>query len=280
MVKTVKVKLKDQVKPVTYNANNLNLNLHDLVIVESERGQDCAEVVSVVEKSTQESVKGLVKKVLRLMTPQDHEQMASNKKEIKNIFKTTQKKIGERKLDMKLVEAEYSFDRSKIIFYFTAEGRVDFRELVRDLAHLFKARIELKQIGVRDEVKMFGGYGCCGRELCCAAFLKDFEPVTIRMAKQQNMPLNPEKISGLCGRLMCCLGYEYQTYKEFCKKLPKEGQYIETPEGKGRVLSVHTLKQMVLVELEDERKIEVSLKPKCEQHQDKGKCKQNHENEK
>ncbi|MBU1044648.1 MAG: stage 0 sporulation family protein [Candidatus Omnitrophica bacterium] len=279
MVKIVKVKLKDQVKPVPYNANNLNLNPNDMVIVESERGQDCAEVISVGEKNAQD-IKGAVKKVIRLMTPQDHEQMLTNKKEIKAIFKTTQKKIVERKLEMKLVEAEYSFDRSKIIFYFTAEGRVDFRELVRDLAHLFKARIELKQIGVRDEVKMFGGYGCCGRELCCAAFLKDFEPVTIRMAKQQNMPLNPEKISGLCGRLMCCLGYEYQTYKEFCKKLPKEGQYIETPEGKGRVLSVHTLKQTVLVELEDERKIEVSLKSKCAQNQDKGKCKQNHESEK
>ncbi|MFH1063012.1 MAG: stage 0 sporulation family protein [Candidatus Omnitrophota bacterium] len=277
MVKTVKVKLKDQVKPLTYNANNLNLNPHDMVIVESERGQDCAEVVSVVEKSSPENMKGLVKKVLRVMTPQDEEQMVNNKKEVKNIFKTTQKKIIERKLEMKLVEAEYSFDRSKIIFYFTAEGRVDFRELVRDLAHLFKARIELKQIGVRDEVKMFGGYGCCGRELCCAAFLKDFEPVTIRMAKQQNMPLNPEKISGLCGRLMCCLGYEYQTYKEFCKKLPKEGQFIETPEGKGRVLSVHTLKQMVLVELEDERKIEVFLENKCPHNQDKGKCKETHE---
>ena len=161
---------------------------------------------------------------------------------------------------MKLVEAEYSFDRSKIIFYFTAEGRVDFRELVRDLAHLFKARIELKQIGVRDEVKMFGGFGTCGKKLCCVAFLKDFEPVTIRMAKQQNMPLNPEKISGVCGRLMCCLGYEYQTYKDFSKSLPKEGQYIETPEGKGRVITVHTLKQSVIVELEDERKIEVSFK--------------------
>ncbi len=277
MVKIVKVKLRDQAKPLTYNANNLNLKPHDMVIVETERGQDCAEVVSVVEKNTQDNVKGSVKKILRLMTPQDHEQMANNKKEVKNIYKTTQKKIVERKLDMKLVEAEYSFDRSKIIFYFTAEGRVDFRELVRDLAHLFKARIELKQIGVRDEVKMFGGYGCCGRELCCAAFLKDFEPVTIRMAKQQNMPLNPEKISGLCGRLMCCLGYEYQTYKEFCKKLPKVGQYIETPEGKGRVLSVHTLKQTVLVELEDERKIEVSLKNKCANHQAKGKCKKDHE---
>jgi cell fate regulator YaaT (PSP1 superfamily) len=273
MIKKVKIKFKDQVKLLTYNANNLNLKQHDLVIVEAERGQDCAEVVSVIDKTSQDQTNNKLKKVLRVMTPEDKQQIEKNKKDVKDAFKTAQKKIVERKLEMKLVEAEYSFDRSKIIFYFTAEGRVDFRELVRDLAHLFKARIELKQIGVRDEVKMFGGYGCCGRQLCCAAFLKDFEPVTIRMAKQQNMPLNPEKISGLCGRLMCCLGYEYQTYKEYCKKLPKEGQYIDTPEGKGRVIAVHTLKQTVEIELEDERKIEVSLKHDCERKKEKGKTK-------
>ena len=272
MLKKVKIKLKDQGKLITYNANNLVLKPHDMVIVESERGHDSGEVISLVEKSSQDAPKAM-KKIIRIMTVKDKEQIDKNKKDVKDIFKTAQKKISERNLDMKLVEAEYSFDRSKIIFYFTAEGRVDFRELVRDLAHMFKARIELKQIGVRDEVKMFGGYGCCGRNLCCAAFLKDFEPVTIRMAKQQNMPLNPEKISGLCGRLMCCLGYEYQTYKEFCKKLPKEGQYIDTPEGKGRVISVHTLKQTVEVELEDERKIEVLLSGEQKSKKDKGKNK-------
>ena len=236
-----------------------------------ERGIDYGHVISDVERTTAEKIKGVIKPVIRVATAQDLEQVVKNAKEIKSVFDSAQKKIQERKLLMKLVKAEYSFDRSKVIFYFTAEGRIDFRELVRDLAHLFKARIELKQIGVRDEVKMFGGYGACGRKLCCAAFLKDFEPVTIRMAKQQNMPLNPEKISGVCGRLMCCLGYEYQTYKEFSKCLPKEGQYIETAEGRGRVISVHTLRQVVDVELEDEHKIEVSFKENCQRKHGKKK---------
>jgi len=262
MVKTVGIKLRDQGKVVLFNLHNVVCKAADVVIVESERGLDYGVVVPDHEAAGAEAPAGGVKRVVRMATKQDLDQIERNKQETKTIFETAQKKIQERNLTMKLVEAEYSFDRSKIIFYFTSEGRVDFRELVRDLAHLFKARIELKQIGVRDEVKMFGGFGCCGRKLCCAAFLKDFEPVTIRMAKQQNMPLNPEKISGLCGRLMCCLGYEYQTYKEFSKNLPKEGQYIDTPEGKGRVVSVHTLKQMVVVELEDERMVEVCLKGK------------------
>jgi len=266
-MKYIEVRLRDQGKLALFHANNVEFKIHDWVIVESERGQDYGQIVSVAEQINPEINKNSIKKIIRVATKQDLEQIKKNKQEIKKVFDTAQKKIEERKLSMKLVEAEYSYDTSKIIFYFTAEGRIDFRELVRDLAHLFRARIELKQIGVRDEVKMFGGYGCCGRELCCASFLKDFEPVTIRMAKRQNMPLNPEKISGLCGRLMCCLGYEYQTYKDFCKHLPKEGQYIETPEGKGRVVSVHTLKQMVVVELEDERKIEVSFKGKeCKKH--------------
>lgn len=259
-MKIVEVKLRDQGKLIIYNANNVDFKVHDIVIVESERGVDFGQVVSEAERATSDTSQGGLKRIIRVATKQDLAQLDKNKQDIKNVFDATEQKIEERKLPMKLVEAEYSFDRSKIIFYFTAEGRVDFRELVRDLAHLFKARIELKQIGVRDEVKMFGGFGCCGRKLCCSAFLRDFEPVTIRMAKQQNMPLNPEKISGLCGRLMCCLGYEYQTYKDFSKNLPKEGQYIETFEGKGRVLSVHTLKQTVTVELEDERTIEVCYK--------------------
>ena len=150
---------------------------------------------------------------------------------------------------MKIVDAEYSFDRSKIIFYFTAQGRIDFRDLVKDLAKIFKARIELRQIGVRDEAKLFGGYGCCGRPLCCAKFLKDFEPVTIRMAKDQGLPLNPPKISGVCGRLMCCLSYEYKTYKVLAKDLPREGEKVTTPEGKGKVISVNILKRSVVAEV-------------------------------
>jgi cell fate regulator YaaT (PSP1 superfamily) len=163
---------------------------------------------------------------------------------------------------MKLVQAEYSFDRTKIIFYFTADGRIDFRNLVKDLAKIFKARIELRQIGVRDEAKLFGGFGSCGRELCCAKFLKDFEPVTIKMAKEEGLPLNPPKISGLCGRLMCCLSFEYETYKILSKGLPHEGERVHIPQGKGKVVAVNVFKRNVTVELEDGTQIEVSYQEK------------------
>ena len=182
---------------------------------------------------------------------------------------TCQEKIQQHKLEMKLISAEYSFDRSKITFYFTSDGRVDFRELVKDLAKQFKARIELKQIGVRDEAKLLGGFGPCGMKLCCAKFLKSFEPVTIKMAKEQNLPLNPTKISGCCGRLMCCLGYEYQTYKKLMKGMPREGEIIKTKQGKGRVISVNALKRCVTVELEDGRHADISYESRSPQ---KGPC--------
>jgi cell fate regulator YaaT (PSP1 superfamily) len=161
---------------------------------------------------------------------------------------------------MKLVSCEYSFDRSKVLFYFTADGRIDFRNLVKDLARIFKARIEMRQIGVRDEAKLFGGFGPCGRELCCSRFLKDFEPVTIKMAKEQNLPLNPPKISGLCGRLMCCLSYEHTSYKQLSRDLPKEGDKIDTPKGKGKVVSINVLRRAVLVEISEGNQIEVIYK--------------------
>jgi cell fate regulator YaaT (PSP1 superfamily) len=161
---------------------------------------------------------------------------------------------------MKLVRAEYSFDRTKIIFYFTASGRVDFRNLVKDLAKIFKARIELRQIGVRDEARLFGGFGHCGRELCCKTFLKDFEPVTIKMAKEEGLPLNPPKISGLCGRLMCCLYFEYETYKILAKGLPREGEHVHTPEGKGKVIGINVFKRSATVELDDGKQIEIPYK--------------------
>ncbi len=181
----------------------------------------------------------------------DLKQVEDNKVKAKEAFSTCLKKIGEHKLDMKLVRAEYSFDRSKIVFYFTAAGRVDFRNLVKDLAKIFKARIELRQIGVRDEAKIFGGFGPCGRELCCAKFLKDFEPVTIKMAKEEGLPLNPPKISGLCGRLMCCLSFEYETYKMLAKGLPKEGDKVTLQQGKGEIISVNVFKRTAAVKLED-----------------------------
>src|SRR3989338_4961947 len=183
----------------------------DIVIVEADRGLDYGQVLSETAVILDSDVEEPLRKVMRKANPWDGHQIDKNKKKIKEVMAACSKKIQDRKLQMKLVDAEFSFDRLKIVFYFTAEGRIDFRDLVKDLAAEFKTRIELKQIGVRDEAKMLGGVGPGGRGICCATYLKDFEPVTIKMAKEQNLPLNPTKISGLCGRLMCCLGYEYKT---------------------------------------------------------------------
>lgn len=231
----------------------------DYVIIEAERGIEYGQVISDTELVSDTEIEAPLRKVLRIATRDDLRQIQENKEKTKEAMEVCAKKISEHKLNMRLVDAEYSFDRSKFIFYFTADGRIDFRELVKDLARLFKARIELRQIGVRDEAKMFGGYGPCGRVLCCKSFLKDFEPVTVRMAKDQNLSLNPTKISGLCGRLMCCLGYEYKVYKELLQNLPKQGEAINTKEGKGKVISVNPLKRTVMVEVGEEgRQIEVS----------------------
>lgn len=232
----------------------------DCVIVEHDRGLDYGCVVSPREIEKGNKPQEPPKKIVRLATEADKKQIEDNRRKAKEAFSTCSEKIKEHKLDMKLVRAEYSFDRTKIIFYFTASGRVDFRNLVKDLAKIFKARIELRQIGVRDEAKLFGGFGHCGRELCCRKFLKDFEPVTIKMAKDEGLPLNPPKISGLCGRLMCCLDFEYETYKALAKGLPREGEHVHTQEGKGRVIGINVFKRSVTVELEDGKQIEVTYK--------------------
>ena len=241
----------------SYYANNIRPKPGDYVIVEVERGHDYAQVIGDLEVILEADADKPLKKIIRIATKEDLARINENKKRITNAFQTCAKKIEERKLEMKLIDVEYSFDRTKIIFYFTSEDRVDFRELVKDLAHIFKVRIELRQIGVRDEAKMLGGFGHCGRPLCCASFLKGFEPVTIKMAKEQNLPLNPSKISGCCGRLMCCLGYEYENYRLYLKGLPKEGEKIKTKEGKGKVISVNALKRKVLIELEDGKQVEL-----------------------
>ena len=235
----------------------------DYVIIEAERGREYGQVISEPELVSEAEIEAPLRKIIRVATRDDLRQIQENKKKTKEAIDICTKKIADHKLNMKLVEAEYSFDRSKFIFYFTAEDRVDFRELVKDLAREFRARIELRQIGVRDEAKIFGGYGPCGRVLCCKSFLKDFEPVTVRMAKDQNLPLNPSKISGVCGRLMCCLGYEYKVYKSFLQGLPKQGETVNTKEGKGRVVSVNPLKRSVVVEVgEEPRQIEISYPKK------------------
>ncbi|MFH1782795.1 MAG: stage 0 sporulation family protein [Candidatus Omnitrophota bacterium] len=260
MRESVQIRLREAGNILYYNTNNIKPNVSDYVIVEVERGQDYGQVISEIELILEADLDKPLKNIIRIATKDDMNKIADNKKHIKSVSQTCLKKIKERKLDMKLIDSEYSFDKTKIIFYFTSEGRVDFRELVKDLAHIFKARIELRQIGVRDEARMLGGFGHCGRSLCCASFLKSFEPVTIRMAKEQNLPLNPSKISGCCGRLMCCLGYEYQNYRQYLKNLPKEGDKIKTKEGKGKVISVNALKRKVLVELENGKQIEIECK--------------------
>lgn len=260
MQEVVLVKIREGEKIAYFSVKDLpeqaehsqKVKIGDYVIIEAERGKDYGQVISETELISEAAVEAPLRKVVRTATKDDFRQIQENKKMTKEAIDICTKKIEEHKLNMKLVDAEYSFDRTKFIFYFTAEGRVDFRELVKDLARQFKVRIELRQIGVRDEAKMFGGFGPCGRTLCCKSFLKDFEPVTVRMAKDQNLPLNPTKISGVCGRLMCCLGYEYKVYKEFLQGLPKQGEAINTKEGKGRVISVDPLNRTVVVEVGEE----------------------------
>lgn len=268
MYEVVQVRLREGGKIQYYEIGELKPKIGEFVIVEADRGLDYGEVISEPEMVADIILEEPLRKILRNAAKTDLEQIKKNREKTKEAFATCQKKIQEHALKMKLIEAEYSFDRSKLIFYFTAEGRIDFRELVKDLARIFKARIELKQIGVRDEARLLGGFGPCGKELCCATFLKDFEPVTIRMAKEQNLPLNPAKISGVCGRLMCCLGYEHRLYVELLKGLPREGERIEVEGGAGKVVSVNALKRSVTVDVGEGRQVEVSCRcPKaCSLH--------------
>lgn len=260
MYEVVQVRLREAGKISYFFTNGLKFDIGDYVILEADRGLDYGEIVSEAEMVLDKDIEEPLRKIIRKTNPWDHRQIEKNKKKEKELADTCSKKIEAYKLPMKLVGAEYSFDRSKIIFYFTADERVDFRELVKELANIFRARIELKQIGVRDEARILGGFGPCGRELCCAKFLKNFDTVTIKMAKEQNLSLNPTKISGLCSRLMCCLSYESDTYKDLMKDLPHIGQEIKTDKGKGRVVSVNPLNRMVTVEIEEGKRIEIPFK--------------------
>ena len=222
----------------------------DFVIVETARGIEFGEVVTPVREMNDEQLASPLKQVVRIATAQDVQHAQENKQNEKEAYAICQKKISEHKLDMKLVSVEYTFDNSKILFYFTANGRVDFRSLVKDLAAVFKTRIELRQIGVRDEAKMLGGLGPCGRPVCCGAFLGDFQPVSIKMAKEQNLSLNPTKISGVCGRLMCCLKYEQDNYEQTRKRMPKVGKEVITPDGNGVVWDLNIIKETVRVRIQ------------------------------
>ena len=219
------------------------------VIVETARGIEFGEVVTSPRAVSDAQIVAPLKKVIRLATQEDEQRAAFNAKREEEAFRICQEKVAKHKLEMKLVSVEYTFDNSKIIFYFTANGRVDFRELVKDLAGVFKMRIELRQIGVRDEAKMLGGLGSCGRPICCGAFLGDFNPVSIKMAKEQNLSLNPTKISGQCGRLMCCLKFEQDTYEQTLKRVPRVGKDIVTPDGVGVITEINAIKERVKVRI-------------------------------
>jgi len=248
------VRLREAGQLTTYAADT-PLKVHDYVVVEADRGIDYGEVLELNEVELLLSVKKAAgyKNVIRKMSQQDKDALGTNQKEAQDAMKLCQRKIRDYNLAIKLVDTEYSFDRKKLIFYFISDKRVDFRELVKELAKVFKVRIEMRQIGARDEAKLFGGFGPCGQKLCCCRFLKNFEPVTMKMAKLQKLPLGSGKISGICGRLMCCLSYEYKIYKNLSKSLPKERQRVNTKQGKGKVVSVNVLKRIVYAELEDGR---------------------------
>lgn len=221
----------------------------DNVVVETARGLEFGEVVTSARTVADEQIVAPLKKVVRMATEEDVQRAETNVKREQEAFRVCQEKVAKHKLEMKLVSVEYTFDNSKIIFYFTANGRVDFRDLVKDLASVFKMRIELRQIGVRDEAKMLGGLGSCGRPICCGAFLGDFQPVSIKMAKEQNLSLNPTKISGLCGRLMCCLKYEQDNYEAVLKRIPRVGKDIVTPDGVGVITEINAIKELVKVRI-------------------------------
>lgn len=235
MAEVIGVKFKEGGKVYYFDPGEITVNADEAVIVETARGMECGIVAAANREVSEDEIVKPLKKVIRLATPKDVAQMEENRRREAHAFEVCQQKILDHKMDMKLVDVEYTFDNSKILFYFTADGRVDFRDLVKDLAGIFRTRIELRQIGVRDEAKMLGGLGICGRPFCCSTFLSDFQPVSIKMAKEQGLSLNPTKISGTCGRLMCCLKYEQNAYDDLIKTTPRVGSQVITPEGRGTV---------------------------------------------
>lgn len=252
MTKIVGVRFKENGKTYYFDPRDLPLKAGDHCIVETARGTECGEVSIPPRRAEEYETPQPLKKVLRLADEEDLRQMEKKRAREKHAAEVFQQKAAKHGLEMSLVEVEYAFDGSKILFFFTAEGRVDFRDLVKDLASAFKTRIELRQIGVRDECKMMGGIGMCGRPLCCHEFLNNFSRVSIKSAKDQGLPLNPVKISGLCGILMCCLNYEQPTYEYLNKKLPSVGSTVKTPDGRGTVAEVATITGMVKVKFTNE----------------------------
>ena len=257
MIKVIGVRFRTAGKIYFFSPGGLELKAGDKVIVETARGVEFGSVVTGIKEVPDDQISQPLKPVIRIATQDDVRREAKNREKEKEAFKICQEKIRKHGLEMKLIDAEYTFDNNKVLFYFTADGRIDFRELVKDLASVFRTRVELRQIGVRDETKIRGGIGICGRPLCCHTYLTEFAPVSIKMAKEQNLSLNPTKISGVCGRLMCCLTNEEETYEELNSHLPSIGDYVTTPEKlKGEVQSVNVLRQTVkvIVSLDNDEK--------------------------
>ncbi len=259
MVKVVGVRFKTAGKIYYFDPGELIIDLNSNVIVETARGIEFGLVVVPNREVEETEIVAPLKKVIRIATDEDIAHAADNDKKEKEAYNICLQKINDHKLDMKLIDVEYTFDNNKVLFYFTADGRVDFRELVKDLAAVFKTRIELRQIGVRDESKMMGGIGICGRVLCCNSFLGEFQPVSIKMAKEQSLSLNPTKISGTCGRLMCCLKYEQEAYEDLLDRVPKVGAIVETPEGQGTVVEVNLLKEILKIKLDIGKETELRV---------------------
>ena len=251
MTQVLSVKFKADGRSYYFDPNGFNAKVGELVVVETSRGIECATVCEEIKSVSDDDIVKPLKKVIRIATSADKKKVEENKEKAKKAFELCEKKIVEHQLDMKLVEVEYAFDSSKILFFFTSDGRVDFRELVKDLASNFHTRIELRQIGVRDEAKMLGGLGICGQPFCCSRFLDDFQPVSIKMAKEQGLSLNPTKISGSCGRLMCCLKYEQDAYEYLNSITPPVGSLVKCSQGTGTVVDENPLTGMLYVKIEE-----------------------------
>ena len=250
MAEVIGVRFKEVGKVYYFDPNGIQMKKGDMAIVETARGVECGEVAMENREIEDKDIVHPLKKMIRKATQGDLKKVEENRKKERHAFEICEKKILDHKLEMKLVDVEYTFDNNKILFYFTADGRVDFRELVKDLASVFRTRIELRQIGVRDEAKMMGGLGICGRPFCCTSFLGEFQPVSIKMAKEQGLSLNPVKISGTCGRLMCCLKYAQAAYSDLLRTTPKNGAVVNTPEGRGVVVDVNLLTGMLKVRMD------------------------------
>ena len=251
MAEVIGVRFKEGGKVYYFDPDRNKLRIGDIVIVETSRGIECGTVAIANKQVADDEIVHPLKKLIRKATKEDRRRLEENKRKEKEALKICEQKVAEHGLEMKLVDVEYTFDNSKILFYFTADGRVDFRALVKDLASVFRTRIELRQIGVRDESKMLGGLGVCGRPFCCSSFLGEFHPVSIKMAKEQGLSLSPTKISGTCGRLMCCLKYEQDAYTDLIKRTPKVGAIVKTPLGKGLVVETNLLARTLKVKMDN-----------------------------